>query len=132
MHWTKLESARSQTKREDKVIWLLVKSTIMHIRATKHFHYGLLLSTPKRKKRNKTIYTGKLPTSKKKNEKYFWVFILITTTSMEIKLTNFFGFLKVYQTHKKKARKRLGSDQVESDNSHEHALKLINTECKHE
>ena len=31
-----------------------------------------------------------------------------------------------------KASKRLGSDQLESDNSHEHALKLINTECKHE
>ena len=30
------------------------------------------------------------------------------------------------------ARKRLGRDQLESDNSHEHALKLINTECKHE
>ncbi len=27
-----------------------------------------------------------------------------------------------------KARKRLGSDQLESDNSHEHALKLINTD----
>ena len=49
---------------------------------------------------------GKLPKSKKKNEKYFWVFILITTTSMEIKLTNFLVFLKVYQTHKKKTRKR--------------------------
>ena len=74
------------------------------MRATKHFQYGLLLSTTKGKK-NKTIYTGKLPTSKKKNEKSFWVFILITT-SMEIKLTNFLFFLKVYQTHKKKARKR--------------------------
>ena len=31
-----------------------------------------------------------------------------------------------------KARKILGSDKLESDNSHEHALKLINTECKHE
>ena len=31
-----------------------------------------------------------------------------------------------------KASKRLGSDQLESDNSHEHALKLINTEYKHE
>ena len=31
-----------------------------------------------------------------------------------------------------KARKRLVSDQLESDNSHERALKLINTECKHE
>ena len=31
-----------------------------------------------------------------------------------------------------KASKKLGSDQLERDNSHEHALKLINTECKHE
>ena len=31
-----------------------------------------------------------------------------------------------------KASKRLGSDQLESDNCHEHALKLINIECKHE
>ena len=31
-----------------------------------------------------------------------------------------------------KARKRLGSDQLERDNNHEHALKLINIECKHE
>ena len=31
-----------------------------------------------------------------------------------------------------KASKRLGSDQLGCDNSHEHALKLINTECKHE
>ena len=28
-----------------------------------------------------------------------------------------------------KARKRLGNDQLESDNSHEHALRLINNEC---
>ena len=77
------------------------------MRATKHFQYGLLLTTPKERKEKKTIYTGKLPTSKKKNEKSFWVFILISTTSTEIKLTNFFGFfLKLYQTHKKKARKR--------------------------
>ena len=76
------------------------------MRATKHFQNGLL--DPQRKeKENKAIYTGKLPTSKKKNEKSFWVFNLIATTSMEIKLTKFFFgfFLKVYQTHKKKDRK---------------------------
>ena len=28
--------------------------------------------------------------------------------------------------------KKTGNDQLESDNSHEHALKLINIECKHE
>ena len=31
-----------------------------------------------------------------------------------------------------KASKRLGSNQLESDNIHEHALKLMNIECKHE
>ena len=57
------------------------------MRATKHFRYGLLLLTPKGKKRNKTIYTGELPTSKRRTR-------------------NLFGFFhKVYQTHKKKARK---------------------------
>ena len=76
------------------------------MRATKHFQFGLLLVTPKGKKRNKTIYMRKLPTSKKKNEKSFWVFILITTTGRESKLTIFLIFLKIYQTHKKKARKR--------------------------
>ena len=76
------------------------------MRATKHFKYGLLLSIPQRKG-NKTICTGKLPTSKKKNEKSFWVFILISTTSMEIKLTNFLVFLKIYQTHKNKTRKEI-------------------------
>ena len=77
------------------------------MRAAKHFQYGLLLSTPKGKKRKENYLHGKAPSKQKKNEKYFWVFILITTTSMENKLTNFFlVFLKVYQTHKKKARKR--------------------------
>ena len=65
----------------------------------------MVFLTPKKRKEKKTIYMGKLPTSKKKNEKYFWVFILISTTSMEIELTNFLIFLKVYQTHKKKLEK---------------------------
>ena len=37
----------------------------MHKRATQQFHQGLVLLTPKEKKRNKTIYTGKLPTNKR-------------------------------------------------------------------
>ena len=61
------------------------------MRATKHFQYGLLVP-PKERKENKTIYTGKLPTSKKKNQKSFGVFILISTIGNKIKLTNFFGF----------------------------------------
>jgi len=41
------------------------------MRATQHFHRGLLLSTPKEKKINKTIYTGKLPTSKRRKKNLF-------------------------------------------------------------
>ena len=77
------------------------------MRATQHFHHGLLLSTPKGKKRNKTIYTGKRPTSKKKNEKYFWVFIVITTTSMESKLTNFLVFLRFIKHTRRKLEKKI-------------------------
>ena len=56
------------------------------MRATQHFHYGLLLSTPKEKKPN--YLHGKAPNKQKKNEKSFWVFFLITTTTgMESKLT---------------------------------------------
>ena len=71
VHWTKLESASIQFKRDDKLFGLFVRSTIMHMRATQHFHYGLLLSTPKEKKRNKTIYTGKIPTSKRRTRNIF-------------------------------------------------------------
>ena len=75
------------------------------MRATKHFQYGLLLSTPKERKENKTIYTGKLPTSKKKNEKSFLVFILILLQAMEIKLTNFFGFSQGLTNTQEKGKK---------------------------
>ena len=57
--------------------------------ATQHFHYGLLLSTPKGKKEKKHNYLhGKAPNKQKKSEKYFRVLFLITTTTgMESKLT---------------------------------------------
>ena len=63
----------------------------------------MVFSTPKRKKRKQNYLHGKASNKQKKNEKSFWIFILIPTTSKEIKLTNFLVFLKVYQTHKKKA-----------------------------
>ena len=55
----------------------------MHIGATKHFQYGLL-DPPKKGKEIKTIYTGKLPTSKKKNGKYFWFFFLILLQAWKV------------------------------------------------
>ena len=79
------------------------------MRATQHFHYGPLLSTPKEKEKRQNYLHGKAPNKQKKNEKSFWVFFLITTTTgMESKLAKklqliFLFFLKVYQTHKKKA-----------------------------
>ena len=52
------------------------------MRATQRFHYGLLLSTPKGKKEKKQNYLHwKAPNEQKKNEKSFWVFFLITTTT---------------------------------------------------
>ena len=47
------------------------------------------------------------------------------------------GFMEVdaqavFRLVQLKARKRLGSDQLESDNSHKHVLRLTNNECKHE
>ena len=48
----------------------------MHVRATKQFNYGLLLATPKEKKRKEKNYLhGKAPNKQKKNGKSFWVFL---------------------------------------------------------
>ena len=55
----------------------------MHMRATKHFHYGLLLSTPKEKKQN--YLHGKAPNKQKKKRNLF-VFLITTTSGMKSKL----------------------------------------------
>ena len=47
------------------------------MRATQHFHRGLLLTTQRKeiKTRNEKNYLhGKAPNKQKKNEKSFWVF----------------------------------------------------------
>ena len=77
------------------------------MRGTQHFHHGLLLSTPKEKKRN--YLHRKAPNKQKEEQEIFWGFFLITTTiSMESKLAKsynyFFWFLlRLFQTHKLKA-----------------------------
>ena len=80
----------------------------MHIRATQHFHHGLLLSTPKEKETK--LFTRESSQQAKEEQEIFLGFLLVvTTTSMESKLAKsynyFFVFLKVFQTHKKKTRK---------------------------
>ena len=84
----------------------------MYIRATKHFQYGLL--DPQRKeKENKTIYTGKLPTSKKKNKKSFWVFILI-------KLTIFCFFLRFIKHTRRRLEKEIYTSMDNTMKEYEH------------
>ena len=107
------------------------------MRATQHFHRGLLLGMTQKKrnsekhteifleflvfleegklkgrktKTRKTMYTGKLPTSKKKNQEIFLGFLLILQLiKLEIKTEKkqeiFLDFLKVFQTHKNKESK---------------------------
>ena len=43
----------------------------MHMRATKHFQYGLLLSTPKGKKRKENYLHGKAPNKKEEELEIF-------------------------------------------------------------
>ena len=72
MHWTKLESASIQFKREDKVIWALCQ--INNNAYKSHFNIFIMVFSsrpPKNKKRNKTIYTGKLPTRKRRTRSIF-------------------------------------------------------------
>ena len=64
----------------------------MHMRATKHFQYGLLLSTPKGKKIKYNYLHGKAPNKKEEELEIFLGFHFNPTTSKEIKLTNFFVF----------------------------------------
>ena len=69
----------------------------MHMTATQHFHRGLLLSTPKEQEKKQNYLHGKAPNKQKKNEKYFWVFFLIiTTTGMESKPAKSYNYFFVF------------------------------------
>ena len=100
------------------------------MRATHHFHRGLVLSTPKEKKRiskkhneifleflffeekikqeREKLFTRESSQQVKEEQEIFLGFLLILLLSLESKLnrTKFLVFLKVYQRHEKKARKR--------------------------
>ena len=73
MHWTKPERADNLYKREDKVIWLKVKSTLKHMRATKNFNHGLLLLTPKEKE--KKLFTRESSQQAKEEREIFLGFL---------------------------------------------------------
>ena len=64
-------------------------------------------SRPPKKRKEIKLFTRESSQQAKEEREIFLGFVLIATISMEIKLTSFFFvFLKVYQTHKKKAIKR--------------------------
>ena len=59
----------------------------MHTRATSTFSLWSSPFDPQRKEKKQNYLHGKAPYKQKKNEKSFWVFFLITTTTgMESKL----------------------------------------------
>ena len=61
------------------------------MRATQHFHYGLLLSTPKERKEIK-LFTRESSQQAKEEREIFLGFLLITTTSMESKLAKSYNY----------------------------------------
>ena len=129
------------------------------MRATQHFHRGLLLATTqwkekkfrethwdifgvfgfylegnklkKEKKTRKTIYTGELPTSKRRTRKSFWVFFLNTTTNYPRKKNKkeagnilfFCNFSKFFKHTRRRRENKLTWiiqwKSVNTDSSHE-------------
>ena len=62
----------------------------MHIRATKHFQYSLL--DPQKKEKKRKLFTRESSQQVKEEREIFLGFHFNSTTSMENKLTNLFGF----------------------------------------
>ena len=66
----------------------------------------------------KTIYTGKLPTSKRRTRKYFWVFFLILQlTKLERKIekkqeTFFWVFSKFFEHTRRKRENKSSMDNT--------------------
>ena len=69
------------------------------MRATKHFQHGLLLSTPKEKEKKIKLFTRESSQQVKEEREIFLGFHFNSTTSIEIKLTNFFWFFLRFIKH---------------------------------
>ena len=53
----------------------------MHMRATQHFHQGLVLSTPQRKRKETKLFTRESSQQAKEEQEIFLGFLLIITTT---------------------------------------------------
>ena len=65
----------------------------------------MVFSTPKERKRK--LFTRESSQQAKEEQEIFWVFILISTTSMEIKLTIFWFFLRFIKHTRRKLEKEI-------------------------
>ena len=64
----------------------------MHMRVTSTFLSWSSPLDPQRTRKEIKLFTRESSQQAKEEQEIFLGFLLITTTSMEIKLTNFFGF----------------------------------------
>ena len=74
------------------------------MRATKHFQYGLL--DPQRKEKKRKLFTRESSQQVKEEREIFLGFHFNSTTSMEIKLTNFFWFFLKFIKHTRRKQKK--------------------------
>ena len=86
VHWPKLELAGIEYEGEDKVIWALCQINDNAYKT--HLTFSLWSSPidPQRTRKEIKLFTRESSQQAKEERKIFWVFFLITTTSMESKL----------------------------------------------
>ena len=76
----------------------------MHIRATKHFQYGLL--DPQKKEKKIKLFTRESSQQVKEEREIFLGFLFNSTTSMESRLTLFFLFFLRFIKHTRRKREK--------------------------
>ena len=81
VHWTKLESASIQFKREDKVIWALCQ--INNYAYKSHFNNLIMVFSyrPAKKRKEIKLFTRESSQQAKEEHEIFLCFVLITTTT---------------------------------------------------
>ena len=79
------------------------------MRATQHFHNGLLLSTPKKRKETKLFTWESCQQAKEEREIFLGFLLITTTTGMESKLAKsynyFFSFSQSFSKTQEESRK---------------------------
>ena len=110
VHWTKLESASIQFKREDKVIWALCQINNNAYKSPFNILIMIFSSRPPKKRKEIKLFTRESSQQEKEEREIFLGFILITTTGMENKLAKsynyFFWFFLRFFKHIRRKREK--------------------------